>query len=330
VTQQEVPSGAVAPFVFSSLEVLYREPAVLAASSDPSSAAVILYAVGSMGGRDVIVRSRADDGRSFYGDVADNENDTHPIHVAPQVLAADQAWEGPDLAGPSALQVGTQTWLYYAAARGIGLARSSDGVTFVKVPGPVLGVDPGAAWESTTPGAPSVAVFPDGSWHMAYSSGLSIGEAVSPDGMSWTRVDADPATPALDPILGPGASGSFDAGQVSDPLLAPRITPAGRLQVRLLYTGRDEPPSTSSRTSAIGFAARYGASGPLTRAGAPVYTVSLHEAAPALFEWVAGSLLYVHQDDGVLDRMHPFPAVAAAFAPEQGMVPAVGAFPAAP
>jgi hypothetical protein len=228
------------------------------------------------------------------------------------------------------VQVGTQTWLYYGAAGGIGLAQSSDGVTFTKVPGPVLGVDPRVAWESTSPGAPSVAVFPDGSWHMAYSAGVSIGEAVSPDGVSWTRVDADPATPPLDPLLGPGGSGAFDTGQVGDPLLAPRITPAGRLQVRLLYTGWDAPPGTSSRSSAIGFAARYGSSGPLTRAGVPVYTVSLHEAAPALFEWAAGSLLYVHQDDGVLDRTHPFPAIAAAFAPEQGTLPPVGAFPAAP
>jgi hypothetical protein len=330
VTEQEVPSGALAPFVFSSEQVLYREPAVLAASGDPSSASVILYAVGRVGGRDVIVRTRADDGRSFYGDVADNANDTHPLHAAPQVLAADQPWEGANLAGPSAVQVGTQTWLYYGAAGGIGLAQSSDGATFTKAPGPVLGADPGAAWESTPPGAPSVAVFPDGSWHMAYSAGASIGEAVSADGVSWARFDADPTTPALDPILGPGGSGSFDSAQVSDPLLAPRVTPAGRLHVRVLYTGWDGPPGAASRSSAIGFAARYGASGPLTRAGAPVYTVSLHEAAPALFEWAAGSMLYVHEDDGVLDRTHPYSAVAAAFAPEEGMLPPVGPFPPGP
>jgi hypothetical protein len=165
---------------------------------------------------------------------------------------------------------------------------------------------------------------------MAYSAGVSIGEAVSADGVSWTRVDADRGTPALDPLLGPGESGSFDAGQVSDPLLAPRVTPAGRLQVRVLYTGWDEPPGASSRSSAIGFAARYGAFGALTRAGAPVYSVSLHAAAPALFEWTAGSMLYVHEDDGAFDRTHPFPAVAAAFAPEQGMLPPVGPFPAGP
>jgi hypothetical protein len=49
-------------------------------------------------------------------------------------------------------------------------------------------------------------------------------------------------------------------------------------------------------TSAIGFAARYGTSGPLARATGAVYAIGKHESAPALFEWQDGSFLYVEQD----------------------------------
>ena len=41
------------------------------------------------------------------------------------------------LASPAAIRVGGQILLYYAAAGGIGLAKSADSHAFVKVPGPV-------------------------------------------------------------------------------------------------------------------------------------------------------------------------------------------------
>ncbi len=304
---------------------------------DPASAArVVMYTVAHAGGHDVIVRTHADDARSFYGALADNENDDiHPVHTPPQVLVADASWEGKDLSGPSAVQVGGAVWLYYAAAGGVGLAQSDDGITFAKFGQPVLGIDANVVWETTPPAAPSVAVLPDGTWRMMYSAGNAIGEARSTDGFVWTRMDADPSTPGVDPVLGPSPSVEmpvqpFDRGQVSDPLLAPRITPGGRLQLRVLYTGWNMPPGAQGRSSAIGFAARYGESGPLSRQPAPVYSVSLHEAAPALFEWNEGSMLYVHEDATALDPMNPFPAIAAAFAPEDDALPPASAFPSSP
>ena len=141
---------------------------------------------------------------------------------------------------------------------------------------------------------------------MLYAAGVSIGEATSADGITWSRVDGDPSTPALDPVLSPAPPGSpdavdageapFDTGQVSDPCLLPRVDPAGNTQVRVLYTGYAAAPGAAVRASAIGFAARYGDAGSLVRSGSPVYSVGEHEAAPALFEWSEGSLLYVHQD----------------------------------
>jgi hypothetical protein len=293
---------------------------------------VLLYAVARVGGHDVIVRTRADDARSFFGSAADNETAAHPAHSPAVVLVADRAWEGADIGGPSALRVGSGVWLYYAGAGGIGLARSSDGLTFVKTGPPVLGPDARVAWERTAPRAPSVARMPDGSWRMFYAAGQSIGEAASADGVAWARVDADPQTAAMDPVLSPGAS--FDAGQVDDPGVLPRVTPAGRLEVRVLYTGYDARPNAGSpgaaRTSAIGFAARYGDAGPLVRQPVPVYAVGAHEAAPALFEYAGGAILYVQQDETAVDPSHPYPAIAAAVAPVSVTLPTAGPFAPSP
>jgi hypothetical protein len=316
----ELPSSAAPPFVLDDPTAPYREPTVVAASDDGSSLAVVLFAVARVAGHDVIVRTSAPDARSFYGGVADNETGSHPRHAPAVVLAADQAWEGADLSGPSAVRVGPQLRLYYAGAGGIGLAVSDDGITFTKTgAAPVLAPDARAAWETTPPHAPSVALMPDGSWRMLYGAGLSIGEATSPDGTSWTR---------LGRVLSPGAG--FDSGQVDDPLVLPRVTPTGRLQVRLLYTGYDAPPGASSRNSAVGFAARYGDSGPLSRQEVSVYGGSAHETAPALFESAIGSILYVHQDETALDPTKPYAAIGAAFAPESEGLPAPGAFPTSP
>jgi hypothetical protein len=341
LTAGELPPFAVAPFVLEDRAARYREPCVVAASDDTASPAALLYAVARVNGRDVIVRSRAADGRSFYGGAADNQTGSHPPHFPAVVLAADRPWEGDDLGGPGALRVHGEVWLYYAAADGIGLAKSSDGLSFTKTGGPVLAAEGGAGWEVTPPRAPSVAVLPDGSWRMFYGAGGSIGEARSDDGMTWTRVDGDPSTEAIDPVLAPrprvdvaslppGAAPPFDEASVDDPFVSWRITPAGRLHVRVLYTGYAPAVGAARPDSAIGEAARYGDSGALRRGNAPVYAVSLHEAAPALFVSGGGSMLYVHEDDGVQDRAGSYPAIAAAVAPVDVTLPAAAPFPPAP
>ena len=333
----EMSPTAIAPFVLSSPTALYREPSVVGTSSDPTSAQVWMYAVAVSGGSDVIVRTRADDARSFYGDVGDNANASlSSEHAAATVLRADQPWEGADLSGPSALRTGGQVLLYYAAAGGIGLATSTDGLSFTKSAGPVLAPDAASssAWETTAPHAPTVALFPDGSWHMLYGAGDSIGEATSADGQTWTRVDSNPVlspSPAVDASTLPaGAQPPFDEGRVDHPVLAPRTDVAGRLQVRVLYTGYGPTTGAAEPSSAIGLAARYGTAGPLSRQATAVYTVSLHEAAPAFFEYSGGSLLYVQEDNGSLDPMPPYTAIAAAYAPIDGSLPAALGYPDSP
>jgi hypothetical protein len=298
------------PFVLVSTVSQLTEPSALAVDpSDRSSLNVYLYAVstpivGSGVGPSVIVRSRAEDARSFYGSFGD------PKHSAPPVvLSASLPWEGPSVAGPSVIRVGAAYYLYYAAAGGIGLARSADGLKFEKMPMPVLATDPAASWEITAPFAPSVAVLPDGTFDMMYSAGVSIGEATSLDGISFTRQDADPETPELDPVFTPlrgagtvadGAVAPFDTGQVSDPCVLPRVSPAARLVTRVLYTGYDRPPGDGARSSAIGFAARYGTTGRLTRQPLPSFSISMQEAAPTYVEWAGGELLYVQAHPGPL------------------------------
>lgn len=322
----EVPG--IAPFVFDDRSAAYREPAVLAPESAADGA--ILYAVGRQGAADVIVRTRSEDGRAFFGSSGDFGK------TPPAVLAATLPWEGAALSGPSVLRVSTEVLLYYAAAGGIGLARSTDGgLVFRKEPGPVFARDPASAWETTEVRAPSVYVLPDGRLRMFYAAGVSIGEAESVDGVHFQRVDPDPSTPAIEPVLQPSApaapgsllpneKGPFDTARVGDPCAVTRVTPADRLHVRVLYTGVD-----TAGASSIGFAGRYGDSGFLVRNAAPVYSVGSKEAAPALLEVPGGSYLYVQQDRRIDERL-TYSAIAAAFAPGTVKLPTPLPFPDSP
>src|SRR5690606_14153970 len=115
-----------------------------------------------------IVRLRAPDGRSFD-------------RVGQPVLVPDAAWEGNHIGAPSALRVGDEIWLYYSAEGGIGLAKSSDGLTFTKEPEPVLSA---ADWAIGVPRSPFVMQLPDGRFQMLYEATMTgkhnaIGEAIS-------------------------------------------------------------------------------------------------------------------------------------------------------
>jgi hypothetical protein len=300
----------VAPFVLDDKLARFRDPAVIALEDDEASSKVAIFAVAREKGGgegDVIVRSRADDARSFFGTGLDLG------HTPPVVLRADAAWEGTGVRAPSAVRVGDRVLLYYAADNGIGVATSDDGLHFAKVPGPIFARDEAIAWETTPPAEPSVARYPDGRWRMLYASGAAIGEAESDDMVHWRRVSAAPILAPSAPVdpasLAPGERGPFDTARVGDPCLLPRVTAAGRLHIRVLYTGTDATGATT-----IGFAARYGDQGALEKQPAPVYAVGKHEAAPALFTWSGGAMLYVTQDRADSSNAI-YPAVAAAFAP---------------
>lgn len=329
--------AGLAPFVLDGRGPNYREPAVLDDHGE-----TLLYAVAHReDGADVIVRTRATDGRAFYGAASDIGHDPAVV------LVPDATWEASALTGPFAVRVGQEIWLYYAAGEGIGIARSSDGgITFRKEPAPIFTPDHDAApWEGTAVRAPSVVVLPDGRFRLFYASGVSIGEAESADGLHFRRLDADPSTVELDPVLVPSrppapgdlarnenenenenAKPPFDMVAVSDPSASLRTTSAGRLLVRVLYTGVGDGGAT-----AIGYAGRFGDMGPLTRNAVPVYAVHQSEAAPALMDRGETSMLYIQQIRRVSSDTS-YPAVAGAVAPALATttLPAPADFPASP
>jgi hypothetical protein len=311
----------IAPFVLDDREALYREPAVL---GEEGTSTIFLYAVARQAdGKDAIVRSRAPDGRSFFG------TSFHGGRRPKVVLTADAAWEGSAVGGPSVIRANGEVLLYYSAAGGIGLSRSSDGLTFRKEPAPVLVRDPNASWETTEVHAPSVYALPDGRLRMLYAAGVSIGEAESTDGVRWARLGSSPVLGPVtnfDPAsLLPNEKPPFDTASVGDPCVVTRTTPAGRFHVRVLYTG-----TVASGATTIGFAARYGETGPLTRQPVPSYSVNLSEAAPAFAETSQGSFLYVQQLRREGPSTAPYLAIAAAFAPGNVKLPEPAEFPEEP
>ncbi len=305
-----------APFVLDDPQALYREPAVLRDGND-----TLLFAIAHVGDEDVIVRTRASDERTFYGT-------SGQFGKKPLVVLSPDAGSEVALSGPALMRIGGELFLYYAGARGIGVARSADGRTFAKEPAPILSSDarPGT-WETTAPRAPTVFAQPDGRYRMLYAAGSSIGEAESTDGLAWTRVGLSPVlTPAPVPAPGtllPNEKPPFDTAAVGDPCVTTRTTPGGRFHVRVLYTGTDLTGAT-----AIGLAARYGSSGPLDRQPIPVYSVNQAEAAPALLDLGDSSFLYVQQNER--SGGQSFVAIAAAVAPGTIALPPAADYPDSP
>jgi hypothetical protein len=312
--------AGVAPFVLDDRTANYRDPAVILAGTD-----AILYSVAKVGGvngKDAIVRSRATDQRSFFG------TSTDLGHTPATVLEADLPWEAGIVKNPFVAEVGGSFLLYYAGGGGIGLARGADGFAFVKEKDPILVFDPTSRWEEAIPSAPTAYVGVDGKTHLFYDGGGSIGEAVSDDGIHFTRAGDTPvliATVEPSPAsLLPNEKPPFDTARVGDPCVSAHMTPAGREQVRLFYTG-----ARPEGTTAIGFAARYGDSGPFDRNPLPVYANNQKEQAPAYLDGPGYQYLYV-QAERKADNNLVYPAIAAAFAPGNVHLPPPAPFPDTP
>ncbi|MFO0569806.1 MAG: hypothetical protein U0263_29420 [Polyangiaceae bacterium] len=292
--------GLDAPYVLNKKFSDFREPTVLDLDPGESLGATALYAVVTVTGVSHIERFLAADGRSF---------DVEPNPVAP-VLSPDLAWEGAGLDAPEAARVGSETWLYYSAEGGIGLSRSTDGVSFEKQPAPVLAAG-GSTWEGgKAPRAPAFLELGPGEYRLFYEANGQIGEARSSDGVAWERIgDA--------PLLGPGQGSAdepaFDGVAVGDPEVWRTRTAEGRVVTRVYYTGRSPDGS-----SAIGLAARYGDSGKLTRAPAPAFAGTRGPRSPAVVPHGSFTLLFLTERAGPNDD---YPAIAVGIAPATRTLP---------
>ena len=143
LSQMQVEPADVAPYVFLWPGQSPMEPCALPQSTDTTTPALFMYLDGQGSKGTVIARTRADDGISFYGDTVDEAN--HSSHKPPVVLSPSLAWEGMNVSGPSVMRQGSAIWMYYAGDGGIGLAKSSDGLTFTKTGSPVLAPDASAS-----------------------------------------------------------------------------------------------------------------------------------------------------------------------------------------
>src|SRR5690349_7432781 len=181
ITQPELGNTRAAPNVLEDDTMFTRDPAVLDVDGDPATFEVAGY-FGAAVKQGAEAPKEGDPTRAIlrYGALDARSFD----RSAEVVLSPAEAWEGGVMGAPSVLSVGGEVFLYYAAAGGIGLARSQDGHAFSRAPGPVLGPAMGG-WEgSAVPASPGVVHLPDGTFRMFYevavgNGATSIGEAFS-------------------------------------------------------------------------------------------------------------------------------------------------------
>jgi hypothetical protein len=292
----EVPASD-GPYLLKGKLSLFREATALDLDHSGAPGQTAIYALATASAAIGVFRFLADDARNF----SETPNPAAPV------LEASETWEGPTIETPEVAEIEGEIWLFYAGVDGIGAASSSDGVTFIKLPGPLLGA-PASGWDAgEVPRAPAVIRLGAGDYRMFYEAGGRIGEATSADGTSWQRIgDA----PILEPraITDPSEP-PFDSDSVGDPEGWVATGAEGRRVIRVYYTGR-----AADGSNAIGMAARFGASGPLTRAVAPAFSGARGPHAPAILPFDELTLLYVTELAGLTDALN-YPAIAAGVAP---------------
>ncbi len=174
------------------------------------------------------------DGKVWSTGLATSSDGLHWSRKA-KVLAPDPAtWEGGYIAANgSALHTSAGFLYWYQANRSprIGLARSKDGVTWKKLPSPVLELGPRGSWDERATADPYVVRI--GSMYYMYYLGEDrarrqrLGVARSQDGVAWQKSRANP-------ILELGGPGTFDEAGLGEPAMWQSDG-----SYWMLYTGRD-------------------------------------------------------------------------------------------
>ena len=145
------------------------------------------------------------------------------------------SWEGEGAVLPSVIIESETYKMWYHGNNGgisrIGYASSPDGVTWTKSESnPVLDLGPSGSWDAVSILEPTV-LFDGSIYHMWYQgydgSNRRIGYASSPDGVTWTKSQANP-------VLDTGSVGSWDSSELRSPF----VILDGELY-RMWYTGFD-------------------------------------------------------------------------------------------
>lgn len=128
------------------------------------------------------------------------------------------AWDSKMVRAPSVVKVSGQYVMAYTGTgdpglRQIGLATSSDGITWTRHGDPVLGPGEPGQWDEGGAHRADMA-YAGGVYHLLYTSppGWYMGVATSPDGVNWTRYAGNPVLPGEDPWEW---QGSWGAGHLS-------------------------------------------------------------------------------------------------------------------
>lgn len=150
------------------------------------------------------------------------------------VVLSPSGWEGSYIAANgSALAYGDRIWYWYEAGDPlrVGLATSSDGVTWTKLPGPVIETGPRGSFDERAVSDPYV--IRAGDFFYLFYTGLDrarrqrIGVARSRDGRRWEKLRSNP-------VLEIGDAGAFDEHALGEPAV---WSSGGSWW--MLYTGSD-------------------------------------------------------------------------------------------
>jgi hypothetical protein len=301
IRQEELGASRPAPYCLRDNDGFERDPTVVDVDDDPATLEAFVYAgrTAVIEGVDPdpaaatnqIVRHVGLDGRSF-------------AFQRDVVLEPAEAWEGDVMGAPSALRADGEVWLYYAAAGGIGLAKSGDGLVFTRV-GDGLVLAPVDGWESgATPLSPAVLRLGDGSWRLYYALALAggsvVAEARSSDGVAWQR-----------------GEGPIVLGEAPSSILG--ISAEDR-PIQYLYYGAVE----ASGDRSIAMAARFGTEGAFVPAAGAVFgSAKLAPTEPFVVRFDGFTLLFVTEKAGLTSALD-YPAVAVGVAPANiGLPPPV-------
>lgn len=174
------------------------------------------------------------DGKTWHTGLATSTDGISWIKQGKVLSPGPAGWEGNYIAANgSALVVQKGILYWYQAGRlpRIGLARSSDGHAWTKLPDAVLEPGPRGSWDERGVADPYVIAIRD-VFYMYYlgqdrARRQRIGVARSADGTHWEKLRTNP-------VLELGSAGAFDENGLGEPAVW-----ASHGRYWMLYTGRD-------------------------------------------------------------------------------------------